>query len=82
MILVVAIGTGCLAAWLLFSLFFDDWDDFMECLRYYFTPDFISWLRGEGPEDAWAELKLFVYFGLAIGTGFATDFGLHKLLGF
>jgi hypothetical protein len=46
----------------LFNLFFDDYFDFTECLRYLTTPDFISLFRGEYWEDQWHETKVFFYF--------------------
>lgn len=38
---------------------FDDWDGFVECVKYWLMPDIISWLNGEGVDDWWAELKLW-----------------------
>jgi hypothetical protein len=40
---------------------FGSWENFGECLRFWFTPDIFSMLRGEFTEDAWAEFKL-LYF--------------------
>lgn len=37
---------------------FGDPDEFLECLRLWFTPDWISVLNGEWSEDFWAEMKL------------------------
>jgi len=45
----------------LWHRFFDDWDDFLECLRYWFQPDWVSLLRGEWQEDWWATLRLLIY---------------------
>jgi ABC-type spermidine/putrescine transport system permease subunit II len=69
-----------LAAYLLFSFFFEDWGDFWKCVRYYLTPDFISLLRGEWMEDWWASFKLGLYLALVAGASFAANFGLHRLL--
>ncbi len=50
------------------ALLFGDWGSFFDCLRFWFTPDWISLLRGEWGEDRWAELKLFVFGALCVGV--------------
>ncbi len=45
---------------------FGTWEDFGECLRFWFTPDIFSMLRGEFTEDAWAELKLLYFVVLCV----------------
>jgi hypothetical protein len=57
---------------LLFRLFFEDFADFIECLRFYFQPDIISVFRGEWAEDWWATMKLGVWLVLSLGMGFVT----------
>jgi hypothetical protein len=52
---------------------FDDWEGFLESLKYLATPDWWSWLRGEGIEDWWAELKFFFW---VIGCGLVV-YGEH-----
>lgn len=81
MIIAASILTGLLMAWPLFHIFFENFDDFMECVGYWFTPDIISAFRGEWTEDQWAELKFFVYGALCVGSGLVTFFGLHKFFG-
>ena len=78
MITAASILVGALVAWLLFKVFFEDFGDFMECVRYWFTPDIISAFRGEWTEDQWASMKLFLYLGLSIASGILTNVGLHK----
>ena len=80
MILLLAICAGVAMAAVLFKPFFDDVSEFLECIRFWFTPEIISIFRGEWNEDLWAELKLFVYFGLSVGVGFLTNYSLHKWL--
>ena len=80
MILALAICAGIGMAILLFKTFFDDLDGFLDCLRFWFTPDIVSMFRGEWHEDQWSELKLVVYLGLSIGVGFFANYSLHKLL--
>ncbi len=80
MIVFGTIAAALLAAYFLFSFFFKDWDDFWECVRFYFTPDFISLLRGEWTEDWWASMKLGLYFALVAGASFGANVGLHRWL--
>lgn len=43
---------------LMYKLTFEDKDDFIESIKFWLIPDWISILRGEGIEDFWAEAKL------------------------
>lgn len=81
MILAASILVSVLVAWLFFDTFFADWTDFLECVRYRFTPDILSMLRGEWAEDWWAEFKLGAYLALSAGGGVLTYWGLHRWLG-
>jgi len=47
-------------------LFFDDFDGFFECIKFWFTPDWISLFRGEYFDDRWAEMKLFWFAGICL----------------
>ena len=80
MLLWISIGASLLLAAALFRLFFKDLPDFIECLRFYFTPNIISVFRGEGEQDWWASLKLGVWLTLAVGMGFATHYKLPQLV--
>lgn len=51
---------------LIFGAVFRDVDDFKESLRYMFTPDLISFFRGEYWKDRFAEMKAGVFFFLCI----------------
>jgi ABC-type spermidine/putrescine transport system permease subunit II len=57
--------------WVLFRT----WSDFFECVGYYFTPDWYSWIRGELMEDWWGSLKVVLF--VAICT--ASVYGEHRL---
>ena len=83
MILSVLAGIGVTLAVgaVLFGFFFDGLDDFLECVRYYFTPDILSLFRGEYSEDWWAELKLGLWIGLSVGSGALTYFWMLKHVG-
>jgi hypothetical protein len=50
------------------SIFFGDFADFFECLRFWFTPDWISLFRGEWIEDRWSETKLFLFVLLCLAA--------------
>jgi hypothetical protein len=81
MIILASIVAALFSLYITFSLFFKDWDDFWECVRYYFTPDIVSAFRGEWMEDWWGSLKLGVYLLVAGASGTGTFFGLHRWLG-
>jgi hypothetical protein len=53
-----------------FKLFFKDFGDFIECLRYIYQPGFISFFRGETSEDFWATTKVHVWLGLGAILGY------------
>ena len=40
---------------------FQDWDDFWDCVKYYFTSDIVSAFRGEWWEDRDAERRLLIF---------------------
>ncbi|MFH0963679.1 MAG: hypothetical protein V2A58_06665 [Planctomycetota bacterium] len=52
--------------WALGKTFFGGWEGFTEALRFYFTPDWWSAMRGEFWEDRWESLKLFVFLVLCV----------------
>ncbi|MFC2715417.1 hypothetical protein [Kingella denitrificans] len=67
--MIFAIAAALLTAVLLYMLLFEDWDDFLECVKFWLMPDIISMFRGKYWEDVWAELKLLVWLGISIGVG-------------
>ncbi|MEJ7139061.1 hypothetical protein [Amphibiibacter pelophylacis] len=54
---------------------FDDWEDFLESLRYLYQPQWLSALRGEWHEDNWGSIKFLCF--LILCATIAT--GLYKL---
>ena len=64
---------GLLAAgWVVFQ----QWDEFFECVGFWFTPDIISLFNGEYIDEKWAKLRLLLWVvlcGLSI-------FGEYSLL--
>jgi hypothetical protein len=49
-------------------LFFEDWGGFFECVRFWFTPDWISMIGGELVDDLWGTTKLFIFIALCAGA--------------
>lgn len=66
---------------LLWKFIFDDWDDFVDSVRFWFTPDFFSLLRGEYWEDWWAEAKLWTFLALCGGAVFGEYLLIQRMLG-
>ena len=61
--------------------FFGDWESFLRCVRFWFTPDALSFFRGEWDEDRWSEMKLGLFF-LLCGLLVTCELGaLAKMLG-
>ena len=65
----VAIGVSFLAALVVFRIFFSGLNDFIECVRFFLQPNWISAFRGEWAEDSWATAKLFVWFAFSAIPG-------------
>ena len=62
--------------WLFGWVVFREWDEFWECLCFWFTPNILSAFRGELFDDMWGEMRLgfwVVLCGVAI-------FGEYHLL--
>ena len=43
-------------------VWFRDWNEFVECIRFWLTPDIVSAFHGEWADDWWAEMKLWFWF--------------------
>jgi len=61
---------GSFMAYILYRLLFNTKQDFMECVRYWFTPDILSMIKGNYFEDSWAELKLLLWAVPSIAVGY------------
>ena len=61
-------------AGLLFNIVFSSKDDFVNCLKYYFTPDVWSLLKGEFHQDFFAEGKILIWLVLSALVGY----GMHQ----
>jgi len=79
--IIAGVAVALLAGKLLFRLFFEDAEDFWECVRYSFTPDVFSLFKGEYWEDKLKSMKLGLFVVVCIGAGFLVSSGLDGLLG-
>jgi len=71
--------------WLMAKVFFKDLDDFLESVRFWFTPNIFSAFRGEYMDDLFAEMKLILWIGFSIGlvyweAGWLMDHGYFTML--
>jgi len=66
---------------LLFKPFFGDMDGFIDCVKFWFTPDVFSFFSGQYFEDRWSEMKLGLWIFLGGMAGFGVYAGLTKLFG-
>ena len=66
--------------WLIGWVFFKDWADFWECVKYWLTPDIVSLFRGEWTEDRWAQLKLGFWIFLCIAAVYGEGQALSRWL--
>lgn len=57
---------------MLYYLLFKDFDDFVESVKYCFTPNIISAFKGKWLEDAWAEIKILIFLGVSLLVGILT----------
>ena len=67
--MIFAILIGLLTAVLLYFVMFKDWDEFIECVEFYCTPDIISALQGRYWDDVWAETKILLWLGISLAAG-------------
>ena len=67
--MIFAILISLLTAVLLYFVMFKDWDEFLECVKFCFTPEIISALRGKYWEDVWAETKILLWLGISVTAG-------------
>jgi ABC-type cobalt transport system substrate-binding protein len=63
----------------LFNAIFRNSDDFAEAVRYSFTPNFISLLRGEYWKDKVGEFKLGMFILLCIAAT-AVEYGIIAII--
>ena len=78
--MIFAVLIGLLTAAMLYALLFKDWDEFVECVKFCFTPEIISALRGKYWEDVWAETKILLWLGISVMAGVSAYFWLSVFL--
>ena len=62
-----------LTAGLLFNIVFSSKDDFIDSVKYYFTPDVWSVFKGEFHQGSVAQGKLFIWLALSGLVGYGAD---------
>ena len=67
--MIFAVLIALLTAAMLYALMFEDKDEFAECVKFCFTPEIISVLRGKYWEDIWAETKILLWLGISLAAG-------------
>lgn len=79
--IVLGVIAGAAVMALLFKPLFGDKEEFIDCVKFWITPDLLSLLFGEYCKDRWSELKLglWIFCGVMSGVGVYT--GLMKLFG-
>lgn len=78
---IIAGAAAFLLVWkFLFRFFFEDSEDFWECVRFSFTPDMFSLFKGEYWDDKLKSMKLGVFLAICIGAGALAFFGLEDVL--
>ena len=70
--LVFAIVTG--------RKFFGGWSGFLESLRFWFQPGWLSAMRGEFWEDVGSEFKLILWFAAGMAVSLVAKIGMTKLV--
>ncbi len=69
---ILSILAGIITAAVLFKPFFNDKDDFINCVKFWLTPDIISVFKGEYFDDHWAEFKLVAWAGISAAIAYGT----------
>ena len=70
MSVILSIIVSLAVGYMLYKLLFDDLDEFLDCVKFWLTPDIISLFRGQYYEDMWAEIKLILWLAITIGCGY------------
>jgi hypothetical protein len=66
-VLLVVLGVLNVPLYVLIGrVLFEDWSGFWESIKFWLTPNFISFFRGEYWDDVWSELKLWYFVVLCV----------------
>lgn len=71
----IAFISGLVTSILMYKVVFSDKDDFIECVKFWLTPDIVSMFRGKYWDDHWGEFKLIIW----LGVSFAVGYGVYHL---
>ena len=74
--MIFAVLIALITAAVLYILLFKDWDEFVECVKFCFTPEIISALWGKYWEDVWEETKILLWLGISVMAGVSAYFSL------
>jgi len=78
MLIYASIGVGLFVALILFKIVFEDFDDFIDCIKFWLQGDFISMLTGEREEYRWDTLRIFLWIAISGAGGVCAYFQLPK----
>lgn len=70
MSIALAITIGSIIGYMTYKLLFDNLDEFVDCVKFWLTPDIISLFRGQFYVDMWAEMKLILWLVVTVGCGY------------
>lgn len=69
----IGIISGVITSLIMYKIMFSDRDDFIECVKFWFTPDIVSMFRGDYWNDHWAELKLLIWLGASVAVAYGVS---------
>ena len=78
---VILIAGAVFGLALSFKLFFRHPGDFLEAIKFWFTPDIFSLFRGQWAQDQWNEMKLIIWFVVGGAFGMVALEIFQKLSG-
>lgn len=80
-VLLSVLGVVNIPVYILIGKFlFEDWSGFWESIKFWLTPDIVSWFRGERWEDAWAETRLWLFVVLCVIAVLVEYLSINKYL--
>ncbi len=54
--------------WLLGWVVFREWDEFVECVRFWITPEIVSAFQGEYYDSFWGKMRLGLWAILCVAS--------------
>ena len=65
---------------LLWRAFFGGWSDFTAAVYFWFSPNWLDWLRGDTDEDAWQHAKVLIFLLLCALMVVSESVNIHRKL--